>query len=188
MKRPVAILLLVIMVLPPTARAGQVAARAADAVGANATTEQLDLLVGRSTVVRMERPITRVSLSTPDIADALVTTPYELLVHGKTPGTISLLVWGDNGRIKTYDVAVKRDLSQLDDADPQAVPGRGDHRDEQRQGRRARRRRLEQIHRRSRLVARRRLRREARERRQPASPAGRARRPTRCCCACGSPK
>ena len=113
MRRPLAILLLVIMVLPPTARAGQVAARGADAVGAFAT-EQLDLMVGRSAIIRTERPITRVSLSTPDIADAVVTTPYELLVHGKVPGTISLLVWSDNGRIKTYDVAVRRDLSNLD--------------------------------------------------------------------------
>jgi pilus assembly protein CpaC len=122
MKRALAILLLVIMVLPPTARAGQVAARAADAVGTTPT-EQVDLLVGRSTIIRMERPITRVSLSTPDIADALVTTPYELLVHGKTPGTISLLVWGDNGRIKTYDVAVKRDLSNLEMQIRKLFPG-----------------------------------------------------------------
>jgi pilus assembly protein CpaC len=122
MKRAFAILLLVIMVLPPTARAGQVAARAADAVGTNQT-EQVDLLVGRSTIIKMDRPITRVSLSTPDIADALVTTPYELLVHGKLPGTISLLVWGDNGRIKTYDVAVKRDLSNLETQIRKLFPG-----------------------------------------------------------------
>jgi pilus assembly protein CpaC len=122
MKRSLAILLLVIMVLPPTARAGQVAARAADAVGTTKA-EQLDLLVGRSTIVKMDRPITRVSLSTPDIADALVTTPYELLVHGKTPGTISLLVWGDNGRIRTIDVAVKRDLSNLDAQLKRLFPG-----------------------------------------------------------------
>ena len=107
MKRPLAILLLVIMVLPPTARAGQLAARAANAVGDTAAVEQLDLLVGRSAIVRMDRPITRVSLSTPDVADALVTTPYEVLIHGKAPGTISMMVWGDNGRIKTYDVAVR---------------------------------------------------------------------------------
>ena len=62
----------------------------------------------------MERPITRVSLSTPDVADALVTTPYELLIHGKVPGTISMMVWENTGRIKTFDVAVRRDLSQLD--------------------------------------------------------------------------
>jgi pilus assembly protein CpaC len=122
MKRALALLLLVIMVLPPTAVAGQVAARAADAVGTNQT-EQLDLLVGRSTLVKMDRPITRVSLSTPDVADALVTTPYELLVHGKTPGTISLLVWSDNGRIKTFDVAVKRDLSNLEAQIRKLFPG-----------------------------------------------------------------
>ena len=122
MRRPLAIFLFVLMVLPPTARAGQVAARAADAVGINKI-EQLDLLVGRSAVVRMDRPITRVSLSTPEIADVLVTTPYEFLVHGKMPGTISLLVWSDNGRIKTYDVAVKRDLTALDAQITRLFPG-----------------------------------------------------------------
>jgi pilus assembly protein CpaC len=122
MKRPLAILLLVIMVLPPTARAGQLAARTADAV-AVAPAEQVDLMVGRSAVLKMDRPITRVSLSTPDIADALVTTPYEVLVHGKTPGTISLLVWSDNGRIKTYDVAVRRDLSNLEAQIRKLFPG-----------------------------------------------------------------
>ena len=122
MKRPLAILLLVVMVLPPTARAGQLAARPADAVGGSQA-EQLDLLVGRSTVVRMERPITRVSLSTPDVADVLVTTPYEFLVHGKMPGTISLLVWGDGGRIKSYDIAVKRDLSSLEAQIRRLFPG-----------------------------------------------------------------
>jgi pilus assembly protein CpaC len=123
MKRPLAILLLVIMVLPPTARAGQVAARASNAVGETAAVEQLDLLVGRSTVIRMERPITRVSLSTPDIADALVTTPYEVLIHGKVPGTISMMVWEGTGRIKTFDVAVRRDLSQLDTQLQKLFPG-----------------------------------------------------------------
>src|SRR5262245_11532000 len=122
MTRLLASFLLVIMVLPPTAQAGQVAARAADAVGI-VQTEQLDLTVGRSTVIRMDRPITRVSLLTPDIADALVTTPYEVLVHGKTPGTISLLVWADNGRIKTYDVAVRRDLSNLEQQIRKLFPG-----------------------------------------------------------------
>ena len=79
--------------------------------------------MGRSAIIKTDRPITRVSLSTPDIADALVTTPYELLVHGKTPGTISLLVWGDNGRITTYDVAVKRDLSNLETQIRKLFPG-----------------------------------------------------------------
>ena len=40
----------------------------------------------------------------------MVTTPQQLLVHGKTPGTISLLVWDKSGGIKTYEVIVRRDL------------------------------------------------------------------------------
>jgi pilus assembly protein CpaC len=120
--RAVAVLLLVIMVLPPMAQAGQLAARADNAVG-EGPVKQLVLLVGRSAIIRTDRPITRVSLSTSDIADALVTTPYELLVHGKTPGTISLLIWADNGRIQTYDVAVRRDLSPLSEQFRTLFPG-----------------------------------------------------------------
>jgi pilus assembly protein CpaC len=116
-----AVALIVVTVLPPRVRAEQVAARAT--VSAGDAAEPLDLMVGRSMVIRMDRPITRVSLSTPDIADAMVTTPYELLVHGKTPGTISLLVWADTGRIKTYDVAVRRDLSALEQHVRRLFPG-----------------------------------------------------------------
>jgi pilus assembly protein CpaC len=120
--RAVAVLLLVIMVLPPMAQAGQLAARADNAVG-EGPVKQLVLLVGRSAIIRTDRPITRVSLSTSDIADALVTTPYELLVHGKVPGTISLLIWADTGRIQTYDVAVRRDLSPLSEQFRTLFPG-----------------------------------------------------------------
>ena len=122
MKRAISVALLVIMVLPPTARAGQLAARGPAAVG-DAVVERLDLTVGRSAIIRMTRPIVRVSLSTPEIADAMVTSPYELLVHGKMPGTISLLVWGDNGRITTYDVAVRRDLTALEAQIKSLFPG-----------------------------------------------------------------
>jgi pilus assembly protein CpaC len=87
----------------------------------NATT--VDLLVGRSTILNVAAPIARVSLTVPDIADALVTTPNQLLVHGKTPGTISLFVWDRAGGITTYEVNVRRDLSQLIDQMKQLFPG-----------------------------------------------------------------
>src|SRR5687767_865375 len=57
----------------------------------------LTLLVGRSTVVNVGSPITRVSLTSADVADALVTSPSELLVHGKVPGSISMFVWNRAG-------------------------------------------------------------------------------------------
>jgi pilus assembly protein CpaC len=73
----------------------------------------IELLVGRSTVVDVGVPITRVSLTTADIADALVTSPTQLLVNGKTPGTISMFVWEKGGRLRRYEIAVGRDLAHL---------------------------------------------------------------------------
>ena len=51
------------------------------------------LLVGRSTVVDVGTPISRVSLTSADIADAMVTSANQLLINGKMPGTISMFVW-----------------------------------------------------------------------------------------------
>src|SRR4029077_3512912 len=48
-----------------------------------------------------------------DIADALVTSPNELLINGKAAGTISMFVWDRSGGIRRYDVIVQRDLARL---------------------------------------------------------------------------
>jgi pilus assembly protein CpaC len=42
-----------------------------------------------------------------------VTTPTQLLIHGKQPGTISLFVWDRAGAIRTFEVKVRRDLTPL---------------------------------------------------------------------------
>ena len=61
--------------------------------------DSVNLLVGRSTVINVGTPISRVSLTSPDVADALVTSSAQLLLHGKTPGTISMFVWDRAGAI-----------------------------------------------------------------------------------------
>ena len=78
-----------------------------------ADTTSVDLLVGRSTILNVGLPIARVSLTVPDVADAMVTAPQQLLINGKAPGTISLFVWDRAGGIKTYEVSVRRDLTHL---------------------------------------------------------------------------
>ena len=83
----------------------------------------IDLLVGRSTIVNVGSPIARVSLTVPDIADAMVTAPSQLLIHGKQPGTISLFVWDRAGSIKTFEVKVRRDLTALTAQLKQLFPG-----------------------------------------------------------------
>jgi pilus assembly protein CpaC len=78
-----------------------------------AADERVTLLVGRSTVIDTGSPIQRISLTSSDVADALVTSSAQLLVHGKMPGTISMFVWDRAGAIHRYDVTVQRDLSRL---------------------------------------------------------------------------
>src|SRR2546427_10784351 len=83
----------------------------------------VQLMVGRSTVIDIGTPIARVSLTSADVADALVTSSAQLLVHGKTPGTISMFVWDRAGAIRRYDVVVQRDLSRLTSQIQELFPG-----------------------------------------------------------------
>ena len=83
----------------------------------------VELLVGRSTLVDVGSPIARVSLTSADVADALVTGQNQLLVHGKTPGSISMFVWDRAGAVKRFEIAVLRDLARLNDQVKELFPG-----------------------------------------------------------------
>ena len=122
--------IIVILVAAPQARQGQVINAAAPPTTASATIvrdassgSDIDLMVGRSTVLNVGAQIARVSLTVPDIADALVTAPSQLLIHGKKPGTISLFVWDKAGAISTFEVKVRHDLSPLIAHIKQLFPG-----------------------------------------------------------------
>jgi pilus assembly protein CpaC len=84
-------------------------------VESSAEASNVRLLVGKSTLIDNGSPIARVSLTSADIADALVTSPSQLLVHGKTPGSISMFVWSRSGGVRRYEIAVQRDLAKLSD-------------------------------------------------------------------------
>jgi pilus assembly protein CpaC len=119
--------IIVILVASPQAQQIQLASAAAGSTSAarpaiDAPTD-IDLLVGRSTIVNVGSAIHRVSLTVPDVADAMVTSPTQLLIHGKQPGTISLFVWDKGGSIKTFEVNVRRDLSALAAHMKQLFPG-----------------------------------------------------------------
>jgi pilus assembly protein CpaC len=84
---------------------------------------EVDLLVGRSAVLNLGQTITRVSLSSPTIADAMVTSQQQLLVHGKAPGSITMFVWDKAGGIRRFEVNVQRDLSVLQHQMKTLFPG-----------------------------------------------------------------
>ena len=56
--------------------------------------ERVLLTAGRSTVLTTEFDITRIAVTNPAVADAVVVKPREVLVDGKGSGTVSLIVWG----------------------------------------------------------------------------------------------
>jgi pilus assembly protein CpaC len=75
--------------------------------------EALHLIVDRSLVVTSPVQITRVSLANPDICDAVVVSPTEILLNGKRAGATSLVIWGQSGQMQTFDVYVDLDVLDL---------------------------------------------------------------------------
>lgn len=75
--------------------------------------EALHLIVDRSLVVTSPAQITRVSLANPEICDAVVVSPTEILLNGKRAGATSLVIWGQSGQMQTFDVYVDLDVLDL---------------------------------------------------------------------------
>jgi pilus assembly protein CpaC len=91
--------------------------------GAPGDAESVTLMVGRSAVLDTGAPIARVSLTSAEVADAMVTSAQQVLINGKMPGTISLFVWDRGGALKRYEVVVQRDLARLSEQLATLFPG-----------------------------------------------------------------
>ena len=55
---------------------------------------KIKITAGRSTVQSTDFDVTRIAITDPKIADAVVVQPREILIDGKAPGTVSLIIWG----------------------------------------------------------------------------------------------
>jgi pilus assembly protein CpaC len=80
------------------------------------------LTAGRSMVLATEFDITRIAVTNPAIADAVVVQPREVLIDGKSAGTVSLIVWGA-GQRSQYDVVVDPGVTTLQQSLNQLFPG-----------------------------------------------------------------
>ncbi len=69
--------------------------------------QRLKLSAGHSQVIQFTNPVGRVSIANPEIADATVTTPTQILLNGKSPGSTSLVVWDEEDRFTSFDVIVQ---------------------------------------------------------------------------------
>jgi len=74
-------------------------------------TAPLRVMVGKSLLVNTSEPLKRVSVTDPAVADALVVTPTQVLVHGRAPGEVSLVLWDEAERSRSFDLRVDVDTT-----------------------------------------------------------------------------
>ena len=82
----------------------------------------LRVMVGKSLLINTTEPIKRISVTDPAIATALPVTPTQILVHGKTPGEVSLLIWDELERSRSFDLRVDVDVSACAEEEHRVFP------------------------------------------------------------------
>ena len=89
--------------------------------------QTLHLLVGRSLVITSPARIKRVSLADPEIAEAIVVSPTQVLVNGKKPGGVSLLLWDEADQSQAFEVSVDIDVLGLSQKIHEVFPAENVH-------------------------------------------------------------
>lgn len=90
---------------------GQTTTTTATNQGVTAGAAPLRVLVGKSLLINTTERLKRVSVTDPTVADTLVVTPTQVLVNGLAPGEVSLLIWDELERSRSFDLRVDVDIT-----------------------------------------------------------------------------
>lgn len=82
----------------------------------------LRVMVGKSLLINTTERLKRISITDDTIAYARVITPTQILVHGKTPGEVSLLIWDELERSRSFDLRVDVDVSACAEEERRVFP------------------------------------------------------------------
>lgn len=75
----------------------------------------VNVLVGQSRVINFDKPVGRFSVSNPEVAEAVLVTPDQVLVNGKAFGQVNFIAWEQSGgSYLVFDVYVRTNLSLID--------------------------------------------------------------------------
>lgn len=83
---------------------------------------QINATVGKSTLLRLPAPATRISVGSPDIADVILLNPSEIYLLGKKVGATNIILWSKSGQSTVVDVAVGMDTASLQGKLQQLLP------------------------------------------------------------------
>ena len=92
----------------------------------NPAAAPLRVMVGKSLLINTTERLKRVSVTDPSVADALVVTPTQVLVNGLAPGEISLLIWDELERSRSFDLRVDVDITAAREEFQKLFPRRAD--------------------------------------------------------------
>jgi pilus assembly protein CpaC len=79
-------------------------------------------MVGKSLLINTTERLKRISVTDPSVAFATVITPTQILVHGRTPGEVSLLIWDELERSRSFDLRVDVDVSACAEEEHRVFP------------------------------------------------------------------
>jgi len=78
-------------------------------------------------VITSPARIKRISLADPEIAEAIVVSPTQVLVNGKKPGGVSLLLWDEADQSQAFEVSVDIDVLGLSQKIHEVFPAENVH-------------------------------------------------------------
>ena len=106
----------------PRSAAGTLASVPEATLPQSETPEILQVHVGKSLVLKSAIPLKRVSVTDPQIASAVIINPNQVLIHGHTPGAVTLILWDEREQMRTYDLEVGLDIGAVRDGLRQIFP------------------------------------------------------------------
>ena len=75
--------------------------------------KKLQIVVGKSIILKSPKSVNRVSIDSSGIADFLLLSPNEIYITGKASGITNLTLWQNNKISAIYDLEVDYDISRL---------------------------------------------------------------------------
>ena len=77
-------------------------------------TREITLLEGRGELITFRQDVTKVAISEPKVADAVVISPREVMVNAKGPGRATLVIWETGAEPVRYEIYVTKDTTEWD--------------------------------------------------------------------------
>ena len=84
--------------------------------------QAVHIVVGHSLLIHTPSRVKRILTGNPAVIESVVTSPEELVITAKEPGSSSLMLWDETGKSRSLDVDADMDISGLRNSLDQSFP------------------------------------------------------------------